>query len=375
MKKRTIGLTTAVSLAVMTGFTFQATTGQTAVASVISKPTIKLTDIQNHWGKEAIEGAIHTGYVDGYEDGTFRPDQNVSRAEFLKMTATALKLKVGAIEEGNNWHTAYVKAAEEAGILHEGDFKAGNIGTTISRIEMAKIALRASDKELQKKEYSLTESTAMYNSVKKGLIQGLGNGELAPAAATTRAQSVTIIDRILGVSASKELPVDKAALSVAEVEMTGSNVKSFFNIDPRMIGSTWFLDTGVKAELQQLIIADQNDPADPFMHLVDISEWWPPKANKAKDVIVLAKFKVTIEDTAPKGIILYANQHFMLGDTTGIIRVRPEYKLAGAMEYDKPGVYSGYVAYSLEKLPNVRDRIMFTIAGKNYFLAAKEGEK
>lgn len=39
----------------------------------------QLTDIENHWAKEQIKAWVEKGLVDGYEDGTFRPDHNISR--------------------------------------------------------------------------------------------------------------------------------------------------------------------------------------------------------------------------------------------------------------------------------------------------------
>jgi hypothetical protein len=43
-------------------------------------------------GKRKHYESIDKDYVDGYEDRTFRPELNVSRAEFLKMAVIALKL-------------------------------------------------------------------------------------------------------------------------------------------------------------------------------------------------------------------------------------------------------------------------------------------
>jgi len=44
-----------------------------------------LTDIENHWAKEQIKAWVEKGLVKGYEDGTFRPDHNISRAEFMAL--------------------------------------------------------------------------------------------------------------------------------------------------------------------------------------------------------------------------------------------------------------------------------------------------
>ncbi|MFI3210578.1 MAG: S-layer homology domain-containing protein [Peptostreptococcaceae bacterium] len=41
------------------------------------------TDIKNHWAENTINSFIENGYMQGYEDGTFRPDRNITRAEFV----------------------------------------------------------------------------------------------------------------------------------------------------------------------------------------------------------------------------------------------------------------------------------------------------
>ena len=43
------------------------------------------TDVANHWAKGYIHFAVECGWIDGYEDGTFRPDQYITRAEAIKI--------------------------------------------------------------------------------------------------------------------------------------------------------------------------------------------------------------------------------------------------------------------------------------------------
>ena len=50
-------------------------------------------DIEKHWAKDEIQAIIAMGIVNGYPDGTFRPNNKISRAEFSKMIVTALQLK------------------------------------------------------------------------------------------------------------------------------------------------------------------------------------------------------------------------------------------------------------------------------------------
>lgn len=40
-------------------------------------------DTAGHWAKDQINTAVEKGYASGYPDGSFKPDQNISRAEFM----------------------------------------------------------------------------------------------------------------------------------------------------------------------------------------------------------------------------------------------------------------------------------------------------
>jgi len=97
--------------------------------------------------RRIIYSAVHYGFVDGYEDGSFRPDAPVNRAEALKI----LNLAAGLQElEGStvvsfsdvfpeDWFTPYVKAAASREIVQgysDGTFRPSN---PITRAEAAKI--------------------------------------------------------------------------------------------------------------------------------------------------------------------------------------------------------------------------------------------
>jgi len=50
---------------------------------------ISLQDIQGHWAQPCIELLLQEGVLSGYPDGTFRPEQAVTRAEFAAMVCKA----------------------------------------------------------------------------------------------------------------------------------------------------------------------------------------------------------------------------------------------------------------------------------------------
>ena len=49
----------------------------------VNNSTDKFTDTQGHWAQEYIAEFTKLGYLKGYEDGSFKPDQKMTRAEFV----------------------------------------------------------------------------------------------------------------------------------------------------------------------------------------------------------------------------------------------------------------------------------------------------
>lgn len=57
-----------------------------------SMSNTKFEDIKNHWAKESIQKVIDSGLMKGYEDGNFKPDEPITRAELATILVRALKL-------------------------------------------------------------------------------------------------------------------------------------------------------------------------------------------------------------------------------------------------------------------------------------------
>lgn len=56
-------------------------------------------DIKGHWAQSYVELAAGNGWINGYEDGTFRPDQNISRAETFAMINRVLDRQVESVDD------------------------------------------------------------------------------------------------------------------------------------------------------------------------------------------------------------------------------------------------------------------------------------
>lgn len=70
------------------------------ISAMISKLTetkvmdTKFKDAVEHWAEEYINSAQKQGWINGYEDGSFRPDDKIKRSEFAKIINTLLERKV-----------------------------------------------------------------------------------------------------------------------------------------------------------------------------------------------------------------------------------------------------------------------------------------
>jgi alpha-tubulin suppressor-like RCC1 family protein len=176
------------------------------------------TDVKGHWAEGIISQAVEKGYADGYEDGSFRPDQQVTRAEFAKMVASALKLNIGLPKSAEDWYVPYVDALLSANLYGNEDVHV-QWNEPITRLEIARIAVRCTDKELQKQDTVLENKWAVLTATKKGLLQGLDGGALGLEEPTTRAQSIAMIERILAAAAGQTLKINRQAVSNAEAAM------------------------------------------------------------------------------------------------------------------------------------------------------------
>ncbi|ANS76979.1 hypothetical protein AWM70_22305 [Paenibacillus yonginensis] len=277
MKKIGLGLLSAalavnifVGSAVSNAATFG---GSDGAASTQSASTAGFKDTKGHWAEAAIKTAVAKGYVSGYTDGTFKPNAEVTRAEFLKMLVAAMKLDT--VAANGSWYQPYVDAATKAGYYAK-DFASTTWDKSIPRKEMATLAVRAGLTGY-KKDYDTNRN--LYEAAKNGIIQGVGKGEIAPDGVTTRASAVVVIERILDIKAGKTLATDKYATGAAEVLWHKTNILTTL---PKYFGTPWsseeYFDSsklvsksndGVAVcTARQYVVVDLDDANDPNRNLL-----------------------------------------------------------------------------------------------------------
>jgi hypothetical protein len=179
---------------------------------VVPVVPVVFNDIDNHWGKEYITKLNELGYINGYGDGTFRPDANITRAEFVTIIARMLNLPEAVyngefkdVSDGD-WYARNVKKALIAGIISRDEFF--RPGDNIRRDELTKIAVGAyltnnsppdlyvplsvfSDADL----FEPWAAEFIRIGVTIGIVEGDGAGRFLPGNVATRAEASAVLAR------------------------------------------------------------------------------------------------------------------------------------------------------------------------------------
>ncbi|WP_052487852.1 S-layer homology domain-containing protein [Gordoniibacillus kamchatkensis] len=95
-------------------------------------------DVKGHWAEATVQWAIDKGVVKGYEDGTFKPNQNVSEAEFLAMLIRSYKTDIAASQTGS-WSDVYYDFAAKMNYPVIGEKEIGERGKPITRLRVAEL--------------------------------------------------------------------------------------------------------------------------------------------------------------------------------------------------------------------------------------------
>lgn len=187
--------------------------------AVEQQPTKELNDITGHWGQSWIEKAMQAGVVTGFADHTYRPDQAVTRQELIVILARALKPQAGAGQAPSftdetkigKWAADAVKSAVQAGWItgySDGSFRPQE---GITRVELAAVLARTTQGDVvgsgQLSKFRDTEQIPVWaqsyvaQAAARGLMEGTGAGLFKPAGSVTRAEAAAVAVRLIEQSA------------------------------------------------------------------------------------------------------------------------------------------------------------------------------
>ncbi|MGG1514270.1 S-layer homology domain-containing protein [Paenibacillus oryzisoli] len=177
------------------------------------------SDSASHWAKEAIEQMANKWIVEGTGGDTFEPDKAITRAELAALLTRTLGLAPSASEPGftdttgSEWYAANVQTAVEAGIItgyEDGSFRPEQ---TITREEMAVMLNRAlafagyQEAAGDSKPINFGDqvriqpwaASAVEQLAQLQLMDGVNGGAFEPEQAATRAQVAVVLKRMLQV--------------------------------------------------------------------------------------------------------------------------------------------------------------------------------
>ena len=105
-------------------------------------------DMGSHWADVTIGKLIELGVINGYGDGTFRPDNTITRAEFSTIVRKAFKYDEAEgnsfDDTSNHWAKNEVHTLVCSGVIDKAEY--GDLyipDKNITRLEMAKMIVRA----------------------------------------------------------------------------------------------------------------------------------------------------------------------------------------------------------------------------------------
>ncbi|NCB62603.1 MAG: hypothetical protein EOM52_03160, partial [Clostridia bacterium] len=169
---------------------------------------------QKHWAAPyySVLGAGHV--INGYPDGSFRPDGSVSRGEMSKLVFSALPelkgetLPLGGIHPfadlSGHWSENYVAALVKAGYLATSDYPdAFGADTAMKRAEVVKLLICAlgydDDGTVTSSRFPDVTSNFYYveKAVELGVVEGMDDGVFAPDSPVTRGQAAAMLLRAI----------------------------------------------------------------------------------------------------------------------------------------------------------------------------------
>ena len=169
-------------------------------------------DYTNHWANQFIQKWINSGWIKGYSDGTFRPDNMITRSEVITLINRSFQLKSGILNissyysdvEPFHWYYSEVNKAIHNKYLYDFGTKKFDANDFIDRQEVAyfiykvlnlpKLTLTSNFKDTM----NLTWSKDAINSIiGNGIMNGYPDNTFKPNNKVTRAETVVILERAL----------------------------------------------------------------------------------------------------------------------------------------------------------------------------------
>ncbi|NLJ99609.1 MAG: hypothetical protein GX318_00020 [Clostridia bacterium] len=192
-------------------------------------------DIKGHWAEKQITGWLGKGLTGGYPDATFKPNDKVTRAEFVALINRSFKID-GEKEKTNftdilegDWFYSDVVIGKNSGYISGYSDRTFRPNQAITRQEASGILihllkLTPSGEVLEVFEDYRQVAEWAKGSVgaahKAGLLGGYPDKTFKPLQGITRAEAVVVLDRALDHGPVEKKPIEEDAASAIHGKVT-----------------------------------------------------------------------------------------------------------------------------------------------------------
>lgn len=175
-------------------------------------------DVEGHWSQADVELLASKLVVQGVTESAFAPDADITRAEFATLLVRSLGLRIEEnrsstfidVSQGD-WFFGAIEAASNAGLIEgygDGSFKPNSKITREQMALMLSRALKAAGKPVKaasnimigfadRDEVSAWAKDAIGQMLESGIISGMSETALKPMQNATRAQATVMLKRFL----------------------------------------------------------------------------------------------------------------------------------------------------------------------------------
>lgn len=168
-------------------------------------------DTEGHWAEKPIRTFIRLQLINGYQDGTFKPNHSVTRAEFAAILNRSFDIRAGNANTAlkdieNHWAKEEIGNLVSTGVIKGYSDDSFKPNQTITREEMMVMLSRIVNldnaaKDREKVRFNdLDDSYAAAEIVagaQAGIVKGNGTENFYPKSNTTRAEAVQVILNVL----------------------------------------------------------------------------------------------------------------------------------------------------------------------------------
>jgi len=180
-------------------------------ATINELHVITYSDTWGHWAEESIAALVDTKVIAGFDDGSFRPEAQVTRAQFIKMLFFNKKMYSNDVVFEDipyeHWSFRYIQEAIDKGVVKPEEYRGllFEPDKPLTRAEMASFIARFKNLETGQSspqsfldvQLDTLESDMITASVRAGYMNGYKDGTFRPNQVTKRSEAAAVLNKVL----------------------------------------------------------------------------------------------------------------------------------------------------------------------------------